>query len=580
MKLPPPLVSSILKTGSLALCAFALLGGSTQAATVNVINNDFEAGTLNGWVSVASGGNASGSGVVNNLSNQSNPYPFFSNPLPGTASRNYYGWICGYDGNPAETIYQDTTTNGLGNAGLQPNTQYTLKVSIGVGKYSYPNLGYIQLVNGNSPSGTVLAQANVSSLGMNRYAGNFQDLVLTFTTGSIASGDLTIVIGTVHGAPSSNQLFLDNVRLTTQPAPQETVGGGTLSAPAVGPAPDYAIGGPGFTLIKNWHFGTSGTVTNIDDMNDQFLYHDEFGSFNNGSGQYGANIAVPRITGPDSPQPVYENLGPGTTKVKTLQPVEFTDIAATTRQFMNDSLRTYLIPYTGVTSFAPSDYKVACGSFMSKWSLPAGGSVLNQDIVWETRVRYVTPKYFWFALWCAGNEWHWDKDNPGNRGAEMDVVESYGWDHSTYNKVNNNFTGQYWHSNSVGGYNTPAMNGNPAVTEDPYSNWPPSMAAHGISDFDATQWHIWTWLYRKDDSFSVYVDGRPVQNGHLHWTYAAAQADPQSGPNVAGHPINMNFLFDAAWGNTRLLDVSGTCTPADLNGRYYEFNYSRVYVRP
>ena len=47
---------------------------------------------------------------------------FFSNPLPGTASSTYFGWVCGSDGSPAEYLYQDVTANGLGNNSIQPNT--------------------------------------------------------------------------------------------------------------------------------------------------------------------------------------------------------------------------------------------------------------------------------------------------------------------------------------------------------------------------------------------------------------------------------------------------------------------------
>ena len=45
---------------------------------------------------------------------------------------------------------------------------------------------------------------------------------------------------------------------------------------------------------------------------------------------------------------------------------------------------------------------------MAKWRLPNGGPTLGQDIVWETRVRYKTPPYCWFALWTAGRKWKWD----------------------------------------------------------------------------------------------------------------------------------------------------------------------------
>ena len=51
-----------------------------------------------------------------------------------------------------------------------------------------------------------------------------------------------------------------------------------------------------------------------------------------------------------------------------------------------------------------------------------GGKLLGQDIIWETKVRYVTPPYFWFSLWTVGNQW--------NKGAEHDLIESYGEDYA------------------------------------------------------------------------------------------------------------------------------------------------------
>ncbi len=118
-----------------------------------MVNGGFENGNLTGWSSIASGGYTSRSGVINDVTNQTDAYPFFSNLLPGTAGGTYYGWIYGYDGNPAEPLYQDVTINGAGNAVLQPNTQYTLKVANGAGKYSNTNTGYVELVNGSDPTG-------------------------------------------------------------------------------------------------------------------------------------------------------------------------------------------------------------------------------------------------------------------------------------------------------------------------------------------------------------------------------------------------------------------------------------------
>ena len=52
------------------------------------------------------------------------------------------------------------------------------------------------------------------------------------------------------------------VRAQQKPKAPETIGGGNVTNPAVGPAPSFGIGGPGMVLVKNWHFGASGTIKN------------------------------------------------------------------------------------------------------------------------------------------------------------------------------------------------------------------------------------------------------------------------------------------------------------------------------
>jgi hypothetical protein len=185
---------------------------------------------------------------------------------------------------------------------------------------------------------------------------------------------------------------------------------------------------------------------------------------------------------------------------------------------------------------------------MAKWKLPNGGSLLGQDIVWETRVRYVTPPYFWFAVWTAGNKW--------SNGAEHDLVESFGYDNGG---GNTNYDGRYWHANSVGGKDTVD-----------YGGWGTAMASKGIKSYDGSQYHIWTWLYRKDNSYAMYVDGILVQSGvDYHWTYGAKATDP---------PIDMDFLFDGGWGHTQIGSVNRPLPASEFNGKYYEWNYSRVYL--
>lgn len=321
----------------------------------------------------------------------------------------------------------------------------------------------------------------------------------------------------------------------TDPVRAETIGGGSIHFPAVGPAPSYGIGGTGFVLVKNWNFGTSAasTVTNMTAMTANFYYRDQFNTINNG-GKYGANIVAADAASALAGQRIE-----GTTGVPTV------------RQFFSDSLKTYIVPLDGATTITPASHNAGCGSFMAKWRLGNGGSLLNQDIIWETRVRYVTPPYFWVSLWTSGYSW--------NSGAEMDTLESFGYDNGG---GFTNYTGRYWHSDVVGYPNaTHSVN---------YSNWNTGMTSCGISTFDATQYHTWTWLYRKDNTYVAYVDGIAVQSGTTNWTIGS----------IAGNtPLDMEFLTDAGWGHTQVASVNHSLASSALAGTYYEWDYSRVYLR-
>jgi hypothetical protein len=188
---------------------------------------------------------------------------------------------------------------------------------------------------------------------------------------------------------------------------------------------------------------------------------------------------------------------------------------------------------------------------MANWTLPNGGSLLGHDIVWETRVRYVTPPYFWFAIWTAGNIWY--------RGAEHDLVESFGYDNGG---GFTNFDGRYWHTAAVTGSDVTSYN----------ASWQAAMASRGITSYDATQWHIWTWVYKADNTYAMYVDGIEVQNGSgpYSWTVGAIPG---------GRPINMYFLYDGGWGHTQIGSVNRPLPEGDLAGTFYEWDYSRVYLK-
>lgn len=353
---------------------------------------------------------------------------------------------------------------------------------------------------------------------------------------------------------------------------KETLGGGTVASPALGPQPSFGLGGSGMTLVKNWHFGTRGTIKNQADLNANFLYHDQHKSIANGSNAYGSLIVAPDDAQAIFPGDVYYWDDDGTGKGRGLgtgQPIEGRD-SAPVRQFTADSIKTFLTPLKqantkvkGVLTVNPDRHEVGCGSFMASWFLPAGGSLLGQDIVWETKVRYKTPPYFWFSLWTDGDRWRWDN---GARGAEHDLIESYGEDYKTEGAGtaygDNNFDGHLWHANSVAGSDS--------VNYFTGAWWGAAMAGQGIKTYDATQYHIWTWVYKKDNSYAMYVDGKKVQDGtNYFWTFGNRETDS---------PINMSFRFDGAWGHKAVRQVTKDLPASALTGTYYEYAYSRVYL--
>lgn len=329
------------------------------------------------------------------------------------------------------------------------------------------------------------------------------------------------------------------------PAQAETVGGGTIASPAVGPAPANAVGGSGFVLVKNWNFGTdaSSTVTGISDMNTHFQYHDQFGQVANPN--YGAKI-----------------VSPDAANALSGQPVEGVNTATPVRAFQADRLRTYLVPLNGATTLSPAAMNTGSGSFQAKWTLPRGGSLLGHDILWETRVRYVTPPYFWFAIWTCGNKWAMENNVP--KGAEYDLIESFGYDNTAVGG-GTNYDGRYWHSSVVGG----------TSTTNYHANWANGMQSRGIPayatpPYTTSEWHTWTWLYRKDNTYSAYVDGIEVQSGTLNWTFGAEATD---------EPINMSFIFDGSWGSRTVSNNNFPLAASALAGKYYDWDYSRVYLR-
>jgi len=321
-------------------------------------------------------------------------------------------------------------------------------------------------------------------------------------------------------------------------APPATIGSGELAQPASGPAPSVQkkLGGAPFTLVKNWDFGTEGTIRNTQDLIAEFEFHDQFNTIANGT-HYGSVIVAPTA---ETAIYVSSELGLPDNR----QPVE--DPKRPVREWTSNSLKAHVLPLSAAQkTVSVKAHDAGCGSFMAKWRLPSGGKGLQRELLWETRARMAVPKPgYWFALWTAGDRW--------DKGAEMDVLEAFGAPHLMEAKV--------FHVNSVGG-------------EDriEFENWWKGLETAGVpeSSWDLTRFHTWTWVYKTDDTYEVYYDGLLTQHGTLHWTYGA-KADA---PN-----IDMRFLFDFAWGHTETPGCDVTL-PASSLPLTYEIDYSRVYLR-
>jgi hypothetical protein len=374
----------------------------------------------------------------------------------------------------------------------------------------------------------------------------------TVDTSSFLEGPTTWTVWAWDSPPGQPYQHNENVRLNLTIGPPDptgadsgspvsggqTIGTGEIDKPATGPSPSEAnkVGGAPFVLVKNWDFGKSGTIRDTTALISEFQFHDQFGTIANGT-KYGAVIVAPNAaTAISAP-----NLGlPG-----NMQPVE--DPARPTREWSESSLRTYVRPLTSSqTTVSASAHNAGAGSFAAKWKLSNGGTLLGKDILWESRLRMPVPvAAYWLALWASGNQW--------NRGAEMDVVESFG-------TPNIYPPAAAFLVNAVGGRN-----------DIDYASWPDALDTAGVprSGRDLSAYHVFTWVYKKDDTYTAYFDGIVVQTGSIHWTL---------GGIPAGQVIDLNFLFDFSWGHTDIADENVTL-PATSFPLTYEIDYSRVYLR-
>jgi len=364
----------------------------------------------------------------------------------------------------------------------------------------------------------------------------FVVVVTWFTLGTACSRP----IKDPEPAQRQSELKIEQEKIETEWQGPATVGVGRIEEPALGPAPREfkRVGGEPFVLVKNWDFGAGGssTVRNVNDLINEFEFHDQWGTIANGT-HYGSVIVAP-----NEATAIYADAKLNLPNNR--QPIE--DPARPNREWTSNSLKAHVRPLTATqVSASTMEHNAGCGSLIAKFRLPNGGSHLQRDLLWETRVRMPVPKLgYWYAVWAAGTQW--------NLGAEMDVMEAFGAPHLMEAKV--------FHTATVGGED--AVN---------YDDWFRGLRSVGVPEdnWDLTRYHVWTWVYKRDDTYQVYYDGKQIQHGKLIWTLGA---------KPDGKPIDMAFLFDFAWGHTE----TGGCQaslPASAFPITYEIDYSRVYLR-
>jgi hypothetical protein len=315
------------------------------------------------------------------------------------------------------------------------------------------------------------------------------------------------------------------------------IGTGDIDDPVDGPAPSRAaeVGGAAFVLVKNWDFGTSGAVRDNAALIAEFQFQDQFGTIASGT-SYGAVTVAPTealaVTANDLGLP------------DNMQPVD-DDPERPFRELTEDSLKTYVRPLSdSLTMVSATAHNTGNGSLVAKWKLPNGGSLLDHDVIWETRIRMPKPTAgYWLGLWASGNEW--------SSGPELNVAQAFGAAASPANA---------FRSAAVGGQN-----------EIDYGTWPDTLDLAELpgAESDFTDWHVWTWIYEKDDTFQVYLDGTEVQSGTIRWTLGGAEG---------AQALEVWFTFILSWGHTQIQAVN-LSMPADDFPLEYEIDYSRVYMR-
>lgn len=227
-------INNILLAAVVAAIPACVLAGTASATVVTVQNPDFSSpvtgGNTDGGSFAPGGDNAivADWGITGN-----GGVAAYNTSTVSGGQGNQVGFVSINTATANPTIgsdlYQDVGT-------LQPNTTYSLTVSTRYpGVYESGAYGVLELVNGVTDTGAVLNSMTYTPTDT-AWNWNFNDVNLSYTTGSTVQGDLTLVLG-AGSSNAGDQLYFNNVRLTATAVPEPAAMG------------LFAIGGMGLLLV-------------------------------------------------------------------------------------------------------------------------------------------------------------------------------------------------------------------------------------------------------------------------------------------------------------------------------------------
>ncbi len=213
------------------------LAGTASATAITVLNPDFSSPTTSTWVFGGTAVPAADSAVTTDwgIDGYAGVTSHFYSQDPTGQIPNLVGTQAGVvdtaGDNTTLTTQPDNSSLYQDVGALQPNTTYSLTVYTGFSNgYITGEFGVLELVNGTSDAGSVLNSVTYTPSTAWPYP--FEDVSLSYSTGSAVSGDLTLVLG-VAAPAGGDQIGFNNVQLTATPVP-EPAALGTLAAGGIG----------------------------------------------------------------------------------------------------------------------------------------------------------------------------------------------------------------------------------------------------------------------------------------------------------------------------------------------------------